>query len=207
MCYTEIPCGHSGISRGAEPGCWHLSEEFTALFSARSPPKNKICACDGIGRHARFRFSCSNACGFESLQAHHVVADFISFATTFYFKKSSLIHSVAPPFQIEPASLGFDLVCALRAQVGLRRESGRTPARPPRRPEQEKSFFLHSQKARNLKDYRLFLLFRDLSSYIRQHPALLSLKVQKLPDKRAAAVRAHSHSFLRLCGCSCFMSC
>ena len=138
MCYTEIPCGHSGISRGAEPGCWHLSEGFTTLFSARSPPKNKICACDGIGRHARFRFSCSNACGFESLQAHHVVADFISFATTFYFKKSSLIHSVAPPFQIEPASLGFKLVCALRAQVGLRRESGRTPAGPPRRPEQEK---------------------------------------------------------------------
>ena len=55
MCYTEIPCGHSGISRGAEPGCWHLSEGFTTLFSARSPPKNKICACDGIGRHARFR--------------------------------------------------------------------------------------------------------------------------------------------------------
>ena len=112
MCYTEIPCGHSGISRGAEPGCWHLSEGFTTLFSARSPPKNKICACDGIGRHARFRFSCSNACGFESLQAHHVVADFISFATTFSFSKqaSSLTHSVAPPFQIEPAALGFDSV-------------------------------------------------------------------------------------------------
>ena len=29
-----------------------------------------LCACDGIGRHARFRFSCSNACGFESLQAY-----------------------------------------------------------------------------------------------------------------------------------------
>ena len=29
-----------------------------------------IRACDGIGRHARFRFSCSDACGFESLQAH-----------------------------------------------------------------------------------------------------------------------------------------
>ena len=39
----------------------------------------------------------------------HVVADCVSFATTFY-KKSSLIHSVAPPFQIEPAALGFDLV-------------------------------------------------------------------------------------------------
>ena len=30
----------------------------------------EIGACDGIGRHARFRFSCGNACGFESLQAH-----------------------------------------------------------------------------------------------------------------------------------------
>ena len=29
-----------------------------------------LCACDGIGRHARFRLSCSNACGFESLQAY-----------------------------------------------------------------------------------------------------------------------------------------
>ena len=91
MCYTEIPCGHSGISRGAEPGCWHLSEEFTTLFSARSPPKNKICACDGIGRHARFRFSCSNACGFESLQAHHVGASSISLAPTFFKSQSALM--------------------------------------------------------------------------------------------------------------------
>ena len=35
-------------------------------------PAAHICACDGIGRHARFRFSCSNACGFESLQAHQI---------------------------------------------------------------------------------------------------------------------------------------
>ena len=76
----------------------------------RRPSLNGIRACDGIGRHAGFRFPCSNACGFESLQAHHVVADFVSFATTFYFKKSSLIHSVAPPFQIATASLGCDLV-------------------------------------------------------------------------------------------------
>ena len=47
--------------------------------------------------------------GIYSVSMLHVVADFISFATTFYFKKSSLIHSVAPPFQIEPAALGFDL--------------------------------------------------------------------------------------------------
>ena len=27
--------------------------------------------CDGIGRHARFRFSCGDACGFKSRQTHH----------------------------------------------------------------------------------------------------------------------------------------
>ena len=50
--------------------------------------------------------------GFESLQPYHVVADFVSFATAFSFSKqtSSLIHSVAPPFKIETASLGFDFV-------------------------------------------------------------------------------------------------
>ena len=42
------------------------------LHSAPALRKNEISACDGIGRHARFRFSCSNACGFESLQAHQL---------------------------------------------------------------------------------------------------------------------------------------
>ena len=41
----------------------------------------------------------------------NVVADYVSFATAFSFSKQtpSLIHSVAPPFQIEPTPLGFDL--------------------------------------------------------------------------------------------------
>ena len=30
----------------------------------------QVGVCDGIGRHARFRFSCRETCGFESLQAH-----------------------------------------------------------------------------------------------------------------------------------------
>ena len=46
---------------------------------------------------------------FESPAGHHVVADCISFATTF-LQKSSLTHSVAPPLQTEPAALGFGLV-------------------------------------------------------------------------------------------------
>ena len=46
--------------------------EAAVLRSRRRAKGNWICACDGIGRHARFRFSCSNACGFESLQAHHI---------------------------------------------------------------------------------------------------------------------------------------
>ncbi len=49
----------------------------------------------------------------SSAQVHHVVADCISFATTF-FKKSSLTHSVAPPLQMRPATLGSHLVFGRR---------------------------------------------------------------------------------------------
>ena len=48
---------------------------------------------------------------FESPAGHHVVADCISFATTF-LQKSSLTHSVAPPLQTELAARGFGLVLA-----------------------------------------------------------------------------------------------
>ena len=48
----------------------------------------------------------------ESVHAFHVVTGCISFAAVFSFSKqtTSLIYSVDLPFQIEPASLGFDLV-------------------------------------------------------------------------------------------------
>ena len=46
--------------------------------------------------------------GIYSVAMFHVVADCISFATTF-LQKSSLTHSVAPPLQTEPAALGFGL--------------------------------------------------------------------------------------------------
>lgn len=49
--------------------------------------------------------------GIYSVAIFHVVADCISFATTF-LQKSSLTHSVAPPLQTEPAALGFGLVLA-----------------------------------------------------------------------------------------------
>ena len=58
-----------------------------------------------VGSKAEEKLNCINATVIT-----HVVADFVSFATTFYLKKSSLIHSVAPPFQIATASLGCDLV-------------------------------------------------------------------------------------------------
>ena len=48
--------------------------------------------------------------GIYSVAMFHVVADCISFATTF-LQKSSLAHSVAPPLQTGPASLGSGLVC------------------------------------------------------------------------------------------------
>ena len=50
--------------------------------------------------------------GIYRVKVRHVVADYVSFATTFSFSKqtSSHTHSVAPPLQTEPASLGFGLV-------------------------------------------------------------------------------------------------
>ncbi len=37
--------------------------------------------------------------GFESLLARHVVADYVSFATTFLLKSHRLTHAVSPPFR------------------------------------------------------------------------------------------------------------
>ena len=74
----RLACGVSAADR--QPPLTFLLLLCT-IRNGRKPPRrrgpvsapcsNEICACDGIGRHARFRFSCSNACGFESLQAHH----------------------------------------------------------------------------------------------------------------------------------------
>ena len=45
----------------------------------------------------------------HSVAMCHVGASFVSLALTF-FQKSERTHAAAPPFQIEPATLGFDLV-------------------------------------------------------------------------------------------------
>ena len=72
---------------------------FIFYINRRKLLSPNICACDGIGRHAGFRFLCRKTCGFESLQAHHVVADYVSFATTFLLKSHRLTHAVTPPFR------------------------------------------------------------------------------------------------------------
>ena len=70
-----------------------------------------ISGYDGIGRHARFRFSCRETCRFDPCYPHHVVASCVSLAAIFMLCiKTPCAHSAAPPFQTEPASLGFDLV-------------------------------------------------------------------------------------------------
>ena len=69
-------------------------------------------SCTGFGGLAQLvRASASHAEGrrFESATLHHIGASFISLAPTF-LQKSEQAHAAAPPFQIEPASLGFDLV-------------------------------------------------------------------------------------------------
>ena len=46
--------------------------------------------------------------GFESRMLHHVGVSFMSLTPTF-FHKSECAHAAAPPFQIKPAALSFDL--------------------------------------------------------------------------------------------------
>ena len=48
------------------------------------------------------------------MHLHHVGASYVSLAPTF-LQKSERAHAAAPPLQIEPAALGFDLVIFLRA--------------------------------------------------------------------------------------------
>ena len=78
--------------------CMKKVVDFFRFLCYASPRK---CASGGIGRLAGFRCRCSfRAWGFDSPLAHQrVVADFISFATTFFYKKSSLTHSVVPPLE------------------------------------------------------------------------------------------------------------
>ncbi len=68
----------------------------------------------GLGRHDLNSAGCGEfgialgsgprGLGFESRHSDHVVADCISFATTFF--KSSLTHYVAPPFRSETRFAG-----------------------------------------------------------------------------------------------------
>ena|GEM_PF-5207321 len=54
---------------------------------------------------------------FKSCQPDHVVADYVSFATTFLLSKSSLTHVVAPPFRKKSRSVR--LLDCKRARDGL----------------------------------------------------------------------------------------
>ncbi len=63
---------------------------------------------NGLPGAAQSREVACAAAQVESLRLHHVVASFISLATTFlcFASKSSRAHSAAPPFRIEPAAAG-----------------------------------------------------------------------------------------------------
>ena len=102
---------------GSSPTTGTTSEQaLYRLLRLFSKVRARSCRCSSFPTAIRFAgfavgFGCrpESLC-LESVHPFHVVADFVLFATTFYLKKSSLIHSVAPPFQIATASLGCDLV-------------------------------------------------------------------------------------------------
>ena len=64
-----------------------------------------FCGYDGIGRHARFRFSCREACRFDPCYPHHVGASYISLAPTF-FKSQSSLTPLLLLFSRDPLALG-----------------------------------------------------------------------------------------------------
>ena len=71
----------------------------------------RLCESAGIGRQARLRGVCQPTWEFDSPLSHQLVASDISLVTSFFIslQSSSRAHSAAPRFQIEPASLGYDL--------------------------------------------------------------------------------------------------
>ena len=76
-------------------------------------------ACDGIGRHARFRYSCSDACGFESLQAHHVGASVISLAPTSFISKLEQNYFAVSSLQAATDALEFSLIVGVSLYASI----------------------------------------------------------------------------------------
>ena len=76
---------------------------------AATPPSQITTACAGL----RFGFGCKpGSWSIYPVAMFRTGASFVSLATSFFilFQNASCVHSAAPRFQIEPASLGFDLV-------------------------------------------------------------------------------------------------
>ena len=122
-------CGYDGIGRRAgfrflcREACgfdphypYHVAADvisFAATFLQKSPLTHFVAAplqiepaCAGL----QFGFGCGpvGRCIFFGSRTH-VGASFISLAPAF-LQKSERAHAAAPPLQIEPATLGFDLV-------------------------------------------------------------------------------------------------
>ena len=77
----------------------------SSLAQSVAPPLQTEPAALGFGLVLAANLKAA-ASGIYSVPVLHVVADCISFATTFFKSHLSLIHSVAPPPQMRPAALG-----------------------------------------------------------------------------------------------------
>ena len=97
LAFLLVVCYHIGVKKTVK------FDKFTVLFLTKS--------FGGLAQLVRASASHAEGQRFESAALHCVAADCISFAATFYamHKKSLLIHSVAAPFQTEPAAPGFGL--------------------------------------------------------------------------------------------------
>ena len=79
-----------------------------------------LCACDGIGRHARFRFSYRDACGFESHQAHHVKRNLLRSAGLGFIKAAERSIDVSFFFFRNGSLTGdsrFEVICSMAVRT------------------------------------------------------------------------------------------
>ena len=91
---------------------------------------NRVCGCDGIGRHAGFRFLCCEACGFESLHPHQK-----KFTVDFLNKTQKVNEGEAPQYLVRnshPAIIEPELFDLVQFEMKRRKQSdGRTSGAHP----------------------------------------------------------------------------
>ena len=83
------------------------------------PSPNQISGYDGIGRHARFRFSCREALGFKSPYPHHVRRTQLRSVSAVCVRAAKTSHTLSPSSFPNRSSLGVAPIRYLRVRIWI----------------------------------------------------------------------------------------